>query len=144
MVLLVREEAVGCHTVPDLLRVLRVDIAVWDSFCAVAGDPRNDLRLLTAVPPWTLTEICSRVTLADRWPFSNPGGAGGAGLAQCKMDHTPEGEWRSSEHCGQRPGTQTLVVNLLPLGQEQQLVLAQARGAFSRWQTSWTRRTTRS
>lgn len=51
------------NIVLDLLRVLRVDTEAWDAFCSVGGGPRNDLRLLAAMAPCTIPQICASCLL---------------------------------------------------------------------------------
>ena len=51
------------HSVPDLLTQLRVPDNLWDGFVATAGDPGNDLRLVAAMPAWTIPQIVSSTTL---------------------------------------------------------------------------------
>ena len=63
MVLLSREDVQGVHSVPDLLTQLRVPDNLWDGFVATAGDPGNDLRLVAAMPAWTIPQIVSSTTL---------------------------------------------------------------------------------
>ena len=60
MVLLSVTEAQGIATVGDLLTIL---VALWDAVVH-AGDPGNDLRLLAAMPAWTIPEIAKRKSWA--------------------------------------------------------------------------------
>lgn len=76
MVLLTREEVAGVHTVPDLPRCSEW-IQMCDSFVAVVGDPRNDLRLFAAIP-----DICARVATSSGDGLS-PIPAAQVGLARC-------------------------------------------------------------
>ena len=65
MVLLGQGEASGIGTIPDLLTSLAVPDHVWQAFINVAGDPGNDVRLIAAMPPWTIPQIVNSSTLAD-------------------------------------------------------------------------------
>ena len=65
MVLLSVADALAVHVVPDLLRQLGVPDPLWDAFVSTAGDPGNDLRLVAAMPAWTIPQIVSTSTLAS-------------------------------------------------------------------------------
>ena len=65
MVLLSVADAQGVHVVPDLLHHLGVPDPLWDAFVLTAGDPGNDLRLVAAMPAWTIPQIVSTSTLAS-------------------------------------------------------------------------------
>ena len=63
MVLLSQAEASALATIPDLLTSLQVADEVWSAFLHVAGDPGNDLRLVAAMPPWTIPQIVGAALL---------------------------------------------------------------------------------
>ena len=65
MVLLPFGDAQETHIIPDLLRHLNVPDELWDSFVAAAGDPGNDLRLLAAMPYWTIPQIVGAALLPN-------------------------------------------------------------------------------
>ena len=65
MVLLNVSVAQGINTVPDLLTGLGVPDPLWDAFVMTAGDPGNDLRLIAAMPVWTIPQIVSSSTMAS-------------------------------------------------------------------------------
>ena len=89
MVLLSQGEANGIATIPDLLHSLLVPDRVWNAFTNVAGDAGNDVRLVAAMPPWTIPQIVGAAVLDEREADSNSSGSSGAGLAQCSMGNTP-------------------------------------------------------
>ena len=65
MVLLGVPAAQAISSVPDLLTGLNVPDHLWDAFVLTAGDPGNDLRLIAAMPVWTIPQIVSSATLAS-------------------------------------------------------------------------------
>ena len=65
MVLLEQGEAASIVTIPDLLNVLTVPDRIWTAFTNVAGDPGNDVRLVAAMPHWTIPQIVGAATLDD-------------------------------------------------------------------------------
>ena len=71
MVLLPVATAQGIHNVPDLLNNLGVPDPLWDAFTATAGDPANDVRLIAAMPVWTIPQILGAALLAsgERIPY---------------------------------------------------------------------------
>ena len=65
MVLLSLSDAQEIHIIPDLLRHLNVQDELWDAFLAAAGDPGNDVRLLAAMPYWTIPQIVGTALLPN-------------------------------------------------------------------------------
>ena len=63
--LICQGEASGIATIPDLLNSLLVPDRVWNAFTNVAGDPGNDVRLVAAMPPWTIPQIVGTAVLDD-------------------------------------------------------------------------------
>ena len=94
MVLLAFADAQEVHQIPDLLHRLNVPDGLWDSFVATAGGPGNDLRLIAAMPHWTIPQIVGSATLASGDRLTpHPSGSGGVSMAQCKMGDTPTWRW---------------------------------------------------
>ena len=65
MVLLPLADIPDIHVIPVLLRQLNVADDLWDAFIGTAGDPGNDVRLLAAMPHWTIPQIVGAALLAN-------------------------------------------------------------------------------
>ena len=63
MVLVSQTDAGAILTVPDLLSALGVPDEVWSAFVHVAGDPGNDIRLVAAMPHWTIPQTVGAAML---------------------------------------------------------------------------------
>ena len=76
-----------------------MDATVYGAFISVAGDPQNDLRLLAAMPSWTIPQIVGSVLL----PTGDGLTPGGTAVAQRSVGCLLNGGRRPKQFRGQGP-----------------------------------------